>query len=428
VSVMAELEDRFRSLDRVAAPDQWNEIGARVAEIETVPRRPTSRVFVLLTAALLLAALAGAIAVGSWLIRPAPDEFIERASGMIVGVVDCDLVGVDPASGESQVLVGSPPGCTAGEHLRIPTAMSADGRFLAYVVSRYCGACFEESPPEALDGQGAWIYDMTTGAARQLEHCPERYCEEIDISPDGSVVAYTARGRDDEHALMVVDVDSRRSARIDLAGMAGTPSFSPDGKTIVLTLDGGSGLYRVDVGAAAERPASGGLEPVLLFEAPGASNPVWSADGAWIAFNAPAPEYPNGLWVVRSDGAGARLVTAGPGEAGPNFPALSPDGTRIAYLESEYHAGRVGGFTLELWAADIDGGEPSRILNFGCCLREWNSPTWSDDGEYLALGFAVNAPRAGSGVAMVRPDGSDLQLISEYGLEPDWRPIPASDD
>jgi Tol biopolymer transport system component len=409
---MRELEDRFRSLDRVAAPDQWNEIVARAAELETVPRRPISRVFVLLTAALLLAALAGAIALGSWLTRPAPDEFIDRASGMIVGVVDCDLVGVDPASGETQVLVGSPP----------------DGRLLAHVVSRYCGACFEESSQEALDGQGAWIYDMTTGATRQLEPCPERYCEGVDISPDGSVVAYTARGRDDEHALIVVDVDSGRSARIDLAGMAGTPSFSPDGKTIVLTVDGGPGLYSIDVKATAERSASEGLEPVLLFDAPGASNPVWSPDGAWIAFNAPAPDYLNGLWVVRSDGADARLVTAGPGGAEPNFPALSPDGTRIAYVELEYHAGGVGGYTLELWAADINGGEPSRILNFRCCIREWNSPIWSDDGEYIAIGFAVSVPRAGSGVAIVRPDGSNLQFISDNELEPDWLGTPASDD
>jgi Tol biopolymer transport system component len=424
---MRELEGRFRSLDRVAAPDQWQEIVALAAELETVPRRPISRTFVLLLAALLVAALAGAIALGSWLTRPPPDEFIDRASGMIVGVVDCDLVGVDPASGETQVLVGSPPECSSGEHLQVPTAMSADGRFLAYVVSRYCGACFEESPREALDGQGAWIYDMTTGTTRQLEPCPERYCEAIDISPDGSVVAYTARGRNDEHALMVADVDSGRSARIDLPGMPGTPSFSPDGKTIVVTLNGGSGLYSIDLDATAERPASDGLEPVLLFDAPGASNPVWSADGAWIAFNAPAPEYPDGLWVVGSDGAGARLVAAGPGEAGPNYPALSPDGTRIAYLELQSVAGAIERYIVEVWTADIDGGEPSRILNFRCCIREWNSPTWSPDGEYIAFGFAVGVPRDGSGVAIVRRDGSDLQFIGDT-LEPDWLPTLASDD
>jgi Tol biopolymer transport system component len=136
----------------------------------------------------------------------------------------------------------------------------------------------------------------------------------------------------------------------------------------------------------------------------------------------------NGLWVVRSDGADPRLVTSGPGETGPNFPALSPDGTRIAYVEQVSVAGPIESYILELWAAAIDGGEPSRILNFGCCIREWNSPTWSDDGEYIAIGFAVSSPRAGSGVAIVRPDGSDLQFISDNALEPDWRPTPASDE
>ena len=130
----------------------------------------------------------------------------------------------------------------------------------------------------------------------------------------------------------------------------------------------------------------------------------------------------------RQQVADAHLVTAGPGDAGPNFPALSPDGTRIAYLKQVSLAGPVERYLLELWAADIDGGEPSRILNFRCCLRDWNAPTWSDDGEYIAIGFAVSVPRAGSGVAVVRSDGSDLRFISESNLEPDWLPIPASDD
>ena len=416
---MRELEDRFRSLDRIEPPDLWIEAVMRAAEPGVVQRRPFSRAFVLLAGALLLAALVGAIAVGARLIRPAPDlSNLQYANRTIIGVSDCELVGIDPMTNERRVLAPSPPDCSPAEGLRVPTATSSDGRLVAYVVSRNCGACFEEVSQEALDGQGAWIYDMTTGVTRQLEPCPERYCEEIDISPDGSLVAYIARANS-KYTLVVVDVASGRSTRTELVGEARRLRFAPDGDQIALAMAGASpGLYSADVDGSGVAS-----ELVLLHAGEETSNLAWSPDGAWIALHATASGR-TGIWVVRSDGTDARLVATGRFDGETDHLTWSPDGTRIAYVETTYLTGPTPAYTFELWTADIEGGEPSQIYDFGCCISDWKPATWSPDGEYIAFGFAVDGASPGSGLAIIRPDGTDLQFISKSAAEPDWQPLP----
>ncbi len=44
--------------------------------------------------------------------------------------------------------------------------------------------------PEVSTRRNAWVYDAATGEARQLDQCPGDWCKGIDISPDGSLIAY----------------------------------------------------------------------------------------------------------------------------------------------------------------------------------------------------------------------------------------------
>ena len=324
---MDDLRARFGRFDRIEEPDLWNEAVARAAELEATPARPAIPRLVLVAIALLVA-LAGAIAIGSWLTRPVPDDLnLNVDNGLVVGQHECDLLAYDPATGETEPLVPSPPGCSDGEHPPAQMAWSDDGRYLAYVVARMCGACFEDFPQEVLDAGGPWLYDASTDTARQLEPCPERYCESLDISPDGSLVAYTARSGSgpERHALVVVGTDSAGSSRrIELPGWPGRPRFSPDGTQIIIPLDvaGSSSLYGIDVSATDP-------EPSLLVGPANVANPVWSPDGEWIAYeHLDGPEL--GIWLVRPDGSDAHALATAPD--GPAFPAWSPDSDRIAYL------------------------------------------------------------------------------------------------
>ena len=413
---MRELEDRFRSLDRVEAPDLWNEAVTRAAELGGTRRRPVSRAFVLVAAALLLALLAGAIVVGARLIRPAPDlSSLRYANGLIVSSGACgQVIAVDPNSSQTRELAPGSPGCTEGEYLPVETAWSSDGRLLAYGVWRSCGGCLDQSEPA-----GAWVYDVASGASLRIGECPEHACKEIDISADGSLVTYYAESqRNGQDTLVVVEVDSGRSHQIALPGEADSPSFSPDGSRILLPMLGGtSGLYVVDT----SRVASDAAEPTFIYGMVEAINAVWSPDGEWIAFDqASADGY--GIWVVRADGSEPKMLSIGPALEAPGHPTWSPDSRSIAYVRTPGESD--GATTLELSTVGLDGDESSRIYASGCCIFDWSAPAWSPDGEYISFGVGVADRPAVSGTAYIRPDGTDLHWVTADFLRPDWQPVP----
>jgi len=428
---MDDLRARFGRLDRIDAPDLWNEAVERAAELGTVARRPISRAFVLIAAALLVVALAGAIAIGLRIIRPVPPDpsSVHYSNGMIAAQDQCGaLVGIDPSSGETRNLVAASTDCTFGEYLPTETAWSSDGQRLAYGVWRVCGGCLDQSEPA-----GAWVYDVATSVTRRIGDCPEGSCKEIDISPDGSLVMYYAEsmlnGRD---SLVVVEVESGQSHVVALPGEAGSPAFSPDGSRIVLPLRGGvSGLYVVDTTRIAQLP----LEPTLLYagEYSGgvgetmvdASNVAWSRDGEWIAFDQVSGDGTSGVWVIRADGTDARLLAAGPAEEGPGFPTWSPDSRSIAYARTP-SIGTSRGEQFELWTVAFAGGPSSRIYQAECCSEDWSPPVWSPDGEYIAFWVLMPGSPEVSGTAAIRPDGTDLRWLSAQRLRPDWQPIPIS--
>jgi len=69
-------------------------------------------------------------------------------------------------------------------------------------------------------------------------------------------------------------------------------------------------------------------------------------------------------------------------------PAVSPDGTRLAFV-----VGRPGRTRAsEIWITDIDGGHPVRLRELG---RAYRRPAFSPDGRRLAYFRDVDAPPAG---------------------------------
>ena len=411
---MRELEDRFRSLDRIEPPDLWNESVARAAELGMARRQPFSRAWLLIAAALLLVILAAAIAIGARLIWPAPNlSTTQYANGMIVAQHGCGrLIGIDPSSGEERELVASPPAC-AGDYMAVATAWSADGQRLAYGLWRECGGCVDQSEPA-----GAFLYEVATGASRQIGECSELSCKEIDISPDGSLVTFYAESlTDGRNTLAVVEVDSGVTRRVALPGASGSPRFSPDGTQIVLPMLGGtSGLYVVDTD-------SDELKPTYLYGMVDASNPAWAPNGEWIAFDQVSGDGTTGIWVVRADGTEPRLLASDPASEGPGFPTWSPDSRSVAYVWTGSD-GASAAARFQLWTVDLDGGEPSLVYESDCCIDDWKGPDWSPDGRYIAFGVHVEERAAASGTAFIRPDGSDLRWISAYPLAPNWQPIP----
>lgn len=134
--------------------------------------------------------------------------------------------------------------------------------------------------------------------------------------------------------------------------------------------------------------------------------------GNQIAFVRPKPEVgvPHGnIWVMNIDGSGQTQLTTYSGEDW--FPAMSPDGTQIAYNSAQ-------GTPSTLWVMDVDGGNKTQLPLTGLP----SIPVWSADGGKFA--FASDAQH-GWEVWTSNVDGSSAQRLTTHNGpagNPSWSP------
>ena len=129
----------------------------------------------------------------------------------------------------------------------------------------------------------------------------------------------------------------------------------------------------------------------------------FSPDGSEIVYAA-GPWERSAIYAVSSDGGPPRLILRSTRRISGSLafayhPALSPDGTRIAYFDGMYD------HSHSLWVANADGTERRVLLD-----DEFSHPghvralKWSPDGEWLA--FATDGS-----IYVVRHDGSGLRPV-----------------
>lgn len=137
------------------------------------------------------------------------------------------------------------------------------------------------------------------------------------------------------------------------------PRWSPDGHTILFARR--NSIWSV--------PEAGGDAIEVVRDA---YNPNWSGDGRRIVF-----ERRYQVWIADADGGQQERVVGIPQPElplSPRWPALSPDGTRIVYFDSDNTP--LG----DLWLIDAGGGDPDR-LTFSPALG--GAPVWTPDGEHI---------------------------------------------
>jgi Tol biopolymer transport system component len=418
---MDDLQRRFRRLDRVEAPYLWNEAVGRAAQLEPARRFTFSPSFGLIAAALLLAAMAGTVAVGALLDRNAPDPVnVNYDNGVLTLSNGCGrVIGVDPTTYQPRELGVSSGECRDFGGVDGRGAWSMDGRWLAYLVA-----------DDSAEANGVWLFDAESGEARHLAACRNTQCSDVDVSPDGSLVSYltleaTSLPESEnfvlDYGLVLVETASGAAHELDLPGLAGRPSFSPEGDRIALTLQGGqSGVHVIDVAEVMEGEFP---ERSLVHGIVEAANATWSPNGAWIAVELITYRELDwgrpSLWIVRPDRTEARQLTTTESDHGATGATWSPDSSTIAYVATVDEITGQG----ELRTISVDGGPDTRIADLECCPWGPHAPAWSPDGQWIA--FAVYGDSTDdSGVMMVRADGSDLQRVSDVTLDPVWQPIP----
>jgi Tol biopolymer transport system component len=228
---------------------------------------------------------------------------------------------------------------------------------------------------------GPWTYlvDLPTGQATKLDGLGS--LTDTDVSPDGATLTQG------EQMITVVDLDGSNLRKFDRTLETGegvnAPHWSPDGRTIVYQADGpreGLGnLFVVDV-------ASGKVTQLTDLDQLGSHlwymSPSFSPDGRSVLFTSPrgpcaSCDPSNGdadrqlwhLWSVPSSGGEPTVVVHDAG-----FGEYSPDGSLITYTQISGD-GEFG----DLWIANADGSERRRLAT-----GELVFPRWSPDGTRIA--------------------------------------------
>ncbi|HWC32345.1 MAG TPA: hypothetical protein VG709_04380 [Actinomycetota bacterium] len=145
--------------------------------------------------------------------------------------------------------------------------------------------------------------------------------------------------------------------------------------------------------------------------------PAWSPDGRRVAYaGGPSDDVERtNLYLAAPDGTAGRKLVDG-GVTGPM--AWSPDGTHIAFIRRDPFPGEDA-----LWIVQSDGTGARRVLD-----GRWNNVAWSPKGNRLALG---GDPGGGDvadaeGIYVVGADGQGLRRVTPaedgFGFFPTWSP------
>ncbi len=311
-----------------------------------------------------------------------------------------DLIAVDPATGESRILVDR-----AAIHGTVGSAAwSSDRRWLAYS-----------------DDKGLWVMSAKgTGQPHRVTTEPTLFA----WSPTKARLA-ALRPSNDRYAIFLINPSTGRETNLgDMRGEDG-PGFdgavmawSPDGTRIAYGTNGGP-IYSVDVKSG---------DHSLLVRLPADATLIegvdWSPDGQHLAIDGDGGDF-EVLYLADGDGSHLRLVdgfVAGGVNIAPHpdpsdVTAWSPDGSRLAYVDYREDQARCqedGEITcpgpeppeLRIWTISADGSARSLVGSHGCasgisletCWQGFGAPfgagrgiTWSPDGSKIASSVTVDA-------------------------------------
>ena len=228
-------------------------------------------------------------------------------------------------------------------------AWSPDSRRLAYV-------SFEN------DRSSVWVQTLRTGNRIQVSNKPG-INGAPSFSPDGRQLVLTLGGIDGNLDIHVLDLSTRQTRRLTTHRAIDTEgSWSPDGRYIYFTSDrsGGPQVYRV--------PASGGTPERVTFEGSYNARPRLSPDGKRLAVvHLDRGNYRIAVMDVRSKE--LLIVSAGQQDESPSF---APNSDTLIYATRQARNG-----VLETVTAD--GLIRQRVSSGQGDVRE---PVWSPFPRY----------------------------------------------
>lgn len=344
-----------------SSPERW-------LPVETTMRlTPAPRVaWLLLVLALIVAVVAAIAFAGAQ--RRLPEPFGLARDGTVLVGSDGDIMTIDPATGQRQVLIGEPT-------FDFGPVFARDGTKLLFLraAPSDCGEPDCGLILAVANADGSGIRELTPGVP---------LLDWVDWSPDGSQIAFLAKNpRGDGHVIDVVNVD-------------------------------GTGLRTLDVHRPAHmvtwRP---GPEQEVVFRGDQASD----AD--------PAP----GIFAVHPDGSGLRELSPSPPRYSSDYGGLaaSMDGDLIAYSNNDDQEHfQVSILGLRTGVERILPGPPG-TAQFGAVFSPDASAVlyvrWWSDGRVRLVVAPVDGSSPGVELGPTIPNGNES--ISNYAFAPDGKAI-----
>lgn len=234
-------------------------------------------------------------------------------------------------------------------------------------------------------------------------------------SPDGKKIIYTAYVKKGSKGLRNPDLfllDLEKNQRWLVSYRMGLNSggfFHPDGKSILMTMTekGNSDIYRVDLDGNIIKKLTNGPSGALNVE------PAVSPDGSKVAFSSDRLGKPM-IWVMDIDGSNAgKRTSAGEYNSSPSW---SPDGKKIAFAGLD-------GRHYDIFIMNADGTNLERLTSAKRNDGKWSSnedPVFSPDGRHVMY----SSDRDGTNqIYMVNADGTNERRVTfdkNHYYKPRW--------
>ncbi|MCH8944470.1 MAG: Tol-Pal system beta propeller repeat protein TolB [Proteobacteria bacterium] len=224
-------------------------------------------------------------------------------------------------------------------------------------------------------------------------------------SPDSRQLAYVSFEGNKSSIFIQTLRSGNRYQISNRPGINGAPSFSPDGRKLVVTLggvDGNLDIFVLDITSRQTRQ----LTTHRAIDTEG----TWSPDGRYIYFTSDRSGGPQVYRILANGGTPERVTFEGSYNARPR---LSPDGTRLAMVHNDRGNYRIAVMNLE--RKDL------LVLSTG---RQDESPSFAPNSDILI--YATRQGRDGV-LETVSADGLIRQkMASGRGdvREPVWSPFP----
>lgn len=162
--------------------------------------------------------------------------------------------------------------------------------------------------------------------------------------------------------------------------------------------------------APGEMPASANVAQVTFASDGAVFDPSVSGDGEWLVFASTQHRPTSDIYLKRIDSRVITQLTNDPAE--DTMPAISPDGTRIAFASN-----RTGNW--DIFVMPVEGGPPMQVTTD---LAHEIHPSWSPDGTQLVfcrLGATSNRWE----MWVAQATSSPVMHFVGYGMFPEWCPV-----